>query len=64
MPYLTFYKCLGGFKTMYEEDDDDDYDFLSGTGTCFACGQIYCLCCGCDCMFENIYEDYEEEESE
>lgn len=44
------------------ENEEWDYEYYSDTAQCGACGGYYCTCCGCDCMFGDIYEDYVEED--
>ena len=45
--------------TFIDEIEEDD-DYLGDTEICPVCGNIYCLCCGCDCMmYDEEGEDYE-----
>lgn len=39
-------------EEMY--DDFNDYDLYDDAEICTICGSIYCSCCGCDCLFEDL----------
>lgn len=50
---------------LYDEEEfdldleEDWFDLETDTAICNLCGYSYCLCCGCDCLFEEN-EDLEE----
>ena len=45
----------------YEEAHEDDLDVFDDTAFCELCGNVYCLCCGCDCILDELYDDEEDE---
>lgn len=50
------------YSTEEEEQREyEEYLYGSDMAICSSCDTVYCLCCGCDCYMEDVYDEYEEE---